>query len=275
MGSLRNPVGPLPSSIYWRRRVVIVSVVSVLALLGTWIVVSGGGGGKNDAGGSNGKNPASTITPGPSSSGPAISQHPGGRDESGGAGAGDGGSGGDAGSAGAGGAGSSGDGDDGGRGGGAGSAGSGAGDVGAGDVLPASVSLPDCPSGSLSLSLHSVHNSYSPDQAPTFELGVKNSSSRDCKVDLGPKKAVLTITPADGDDALWSSSDCPEDPAGLVFRVAAGQSITYTVKWDRKSSAPHCGRPPVSGLAKPGTYLLEAKAPGATKTQTSFVLSAD
>ncbi|MET7289140.1 hypothetical protein [Streptomyces sp. NPDC005573] len=274
MGSLRNPVGPLPSSIYWRRRVVIVSVVSVLALLGTWIVVSGGGGGKNDAGGSNGKNPASTITPGPSSSGPAISQHPGGRDESGGAGAGDGGSG-DAGSAGAGGAGSSGDGDDGGRGGGAGSAGSGAGDVGAGDVLPASVSLPDCPSGSLSLSLHSVHNSYSPDQAPTFELGVKNSSSRDCKVDLGPKKAVLTITPADGDDALWSSSDCPEDPAGLVFRVAAGQSITYTVKWDRKSSAPHCGRPPVSGLAKPGTYLLEAKAPGATKTQTSFVLSAD
>lgn len=244
------------------------SVVTLLALLGTWIVVSGRGGGKKDADGSNGKNPASTITPGPSSSGPAISQHPGGRDESGGAGSDGGGSGGGSGSSGSGSSGS-GDGSGGGRG-----SGSGAGDVAAGDALPASASLPNCPSGALSLSLHSTHNSYSPDQTPTFELSVKNSSSTDCKADLGPKKAVLTITPADGDDTLWSSADCPKDPAALEFRVSAGQVITYTVKWDRKASAPRCARP-TPGSAKPGTYLLEAKAPGVAKTQTSFVLSAD
>lgn len=65
VGSLRNPVGPLPSTIYWRRRAVLASVLALLALLITWIVTSGGGGGKNGADGSNDKNPSpSTITPG-------------------------------------------------------------------------------------------------------------------------------------------------------------------------------------------------------------------
>ncbi|CAL9491967.1 hypothetical protein SUDANB181_03241 [Streptomyces sp. enrichment culture] len=126
----------------------------------------------------------------------------------------------------------------------------------------------------MELSLRSVRNSYSPDQTPTFELTARNGSSADCKVDLGPGRAVLTITPADGDDTFWSSDDCPKGPGSLAFRVPAGQSITYTVEWDRKPSAARCGTP-VGGPAKPGTYLLEAKAPGHGKLQASFVLSAD
>ncbi|MGW2423207.1 hypothetical protein ACWC0C_28825 [Streptomyces sp. NPDC001709] len=268
MGSLRNPVGPLPSSIYWRRRAVLLSLVALLALLIAWIATAGDGGGKRNAGGSNGKNPAQTITPGPSSSGPAISQHPGGRGDSGGdSSGGDAGSGGGSGSD----TGSSGSGD--GSGGGSGS-GSGGGNVGTGDTLPASSSLPNCTTGAVTLSLRSLRNSYSPDQTPTFELTAKSGSPADCKVDLGPRNAVLTITPADGSDAFWSSADCPQGAGSLVFRVPAGQSITYTVKWDRKPSAPRCATP-TAGSAKPGTYLLEAKTPGFGKVQASFVLSAD
>ncbi|GAB1337017.1 hypothetical protein ACE1SV_36070 [Streptomyces sp. E-15] len=287
MGSLRNPIGPLPSTIYWRRRVVLLSLLAVLALVITWIVTAGGGGGKKSANGSDGKNPTHTITPGPTPSGSAISQHPGGRDESGGGGSGDGGSGsgsgsgsgGDGGSAesgadsggisGASGSPGSGDGSGGGSG-----AGSGGAAVAAGDALPASSALPECTSAAVALSLRSLHNSYSPDQTPTFQLIARNRSSADCKVDLGPKNAVLTITPADGDDAYWSSADCPKGAGSLDFRVPAGQSITYTVKWDRKPSAAHCETPP-AGSAKAGTYLLEAKTPGYGKTQASFVLSAD
>ncbi|MER6066492.1 hypothetical protein ABT167_36080 [Streptomyces sp. NPDC001792] len=267
MGSLRNPVGPLPSSIYWRRRVVLLSLIALLALLITWIVTAGGGGGTKNANGSDGKNPAPTITPGPSSSGPAISQHPGGRDDSGGgSGGSDTGSGGGSGSAG-----SSGSGDGSAGGSGSGSAG---GNVGTGDTLPVSSTMPNCSSSAVTLSLRSLHNSYSPDQTPTFELTAKNGSSTDCKVDLGPKSAVLSITPADGSDAFWSSADCPKGAGSLVFRVPAGQSITYTVKWDRKPSAPQCATP-AAGSAKAGTYLLEAKAPGFGKVQASFVLAAD
>ncbi|MGW3268012.1 hypothetical protein [Streptomyces sp. NPDC001056] len=267
MGSLRNPVGPLPSSIYWRRRVVLLSLVAVSALVTAWIVVAGGGGGggKKGTSASGGKNPANTITPGPSGSGPAYSQHPGGRDESGGSGSGSGSSGSGSGS---------GDGTSGSGAGSGGSAGTGGGAVVAGDALPGSSALPDCTAGSVSLGLRSLHNSYSPDQTPAFELTAKNTSSADCKVDLGPKNAVLTVTPADGDSSFWSSADCPQGPGDLLFRVPAGQSISYTAKWDRRPSAAHCATSS-GGSAKPGTYLLEARTPGYGKLQASFVLSAD
>ncbi|WP_107481947.1 hypothetical protein [Streptomyces sp. JHA26] len=282
MGSLRNPVGPLPSSIYWRRRAVLLSVVALLALLVTWIVVVGGGdGGKGRENGADGKHPAPSITPGPSGSGPAISQAPGGRDESGGgsggsgSGSGEGGGSGDGSGTGSG--SGSGSGEAGGDGSG-GSSGSGGGGpvtgVGAGDTLPAGSSLPDCTANAVELSVRSVRNSYSPGQTPTFELTVRNTSGGDCKVDLGPKHAVLTITPASGDDAYWSSDDCPKGSGSLAYRVAAGSGITSTVKWDRKPSAPECGTPP-AGSAGAGTYLVEVKAAGFEKVRTSFVLKAD
>ncbi|MGW0613356.1 hypothetical protein [Streptomyces sp. NPDC002788] len=286
MGSLRNPVGPLPSSIYWRRRVVLVSVVALLALLITWIVTMGGGGGKDGDNGANGKNPAPSITPGPSSSGPAISQAPGGRDDSGGAGSGGSSSGSGDGS-GDGSADGSGDGSGTGSGGGSGSGGSegsggadgsgsgaAAGGVGVGDTLPAGSTLPNCTAEAVKFSLRSRHNTYDPEQTPTFLLTARNVSGSDCKVDLGPKNAVFTITQASSDEDYWSSEDCPKAAAHQLYRVPAGSGITYTVTWNRKPSAPECATPP-AGSAKPGTYLVEAKAPGYAKVQTSFVLSAD
>lgn len=285
VGSLRNPVGPLPSSIYWRRRAVLLSVFALLALLVLWAMTSGGGGGRNGADGGGGKNPASSITPGPSGSGPAISQNPGGRDESsagaaGGSGSGTGsgaGSGGGAGAGGSdGGSDGSGDIDDGANGSASGSGGAGAigGDGGTATTLPAGTTLPNCTPGAVTLTLRSVRNAYSPDETPTFRLTAKNSSAADCKVDLGPKAAVLTITKADGDDDYWSSADCPKGAGSLLYRVPAGSSFTYTLKWDRKPSAPQCATPP-AGTAGAGTYLVEAKAPGFAKAQTSFVLKSD
>ncbi|MFJ9249000.1 hypothetical protein [Streptomyces sp. NPDC101776] len=273
MGSMRNPVGPLPSSIYWRRRVLMVSVVALLALLITWIVTSGGGGGKNGADGAkNGKTPAPTITAGPSGTGPAISQHPGGRDESGSASGGSGGSSGSSGgtSTGSG----SGDGGSSAGSGGSGSSGGSNGGSSTGTTVPADSTLPNCTASAVQLSLRSLHNSYSPDQTPTFVLTAKNSSGSDCKVDLGPKSAVLTITEAGGSADFWSSADCPKGTGSVFYRVSAGGSVTYTLKWDRKPSEPECATP-AAGSAGAGTYLVEAEASGFAKAQTSFVLASD
>jgi hypothetical protein len=293
VGSLRNPVGPLPSTIYWRRRAVLLSVLALLALLITWVVVSGDGGGGDRDTGANGKNPAPSITPGPSGSGPAISQAPGGRDESesGGSDGGSGGSGGSDGSSGSGGSGGSssgsgdegtdgdpadsggGDGGDGGGGAGGGSGGGSSAGVGTGDALPAGSgsSLPNCTANAVKFTLRSSRNSYEPGQTPTFLLTARNTSGGDCKLDLGPDNAVLTITPASAEDAYWASDDCPKGARSLVFRVPAGDSITYTVRWDRKASEPECATPK-AGTAGAGTYLVEAKAPGFEKVRTSFVL---
>lgn len=255
------------------------SVMALLALLVAWIVMSGGGGGNNGADGSNDKNPSpSTITPGPTGSGPAISQAPGGREESSGgdssgSGSGDGsgdGSGSDAGSGSGGSGGSNGS-----EGSGGGTAGGGSGgSVGTGDALPASSTLPNCAASAMKLTVRSLHNTYGPGATPALLLTATNSSGGDCKVDLGPKNAVLTITQAAGEDDYWSSADCPKPSGNLVFRVPADSSITYTVKWDRKPSAPECATPP-KGSAGAGTYLVEAKTPGFGTVQTSFVLEND
>ncbi|WP_369034052.1 hypothetical protein [Streptomyces adonidis] len=285
MGSMRNPVGPLPSSIYWRRRAVLLSVLALLTLLVVWVVASGGGGGNKSTDGANGKNPVQTITPGPSGSGPAISQAPGGRDESGSTDTGGSSSSSGSGSASGGSTGSGGSEGSAGSGGGSGSAGTGGGtgtddgvngSVGSGDTLPAGSTLPNCTPGIVQLSLRSVQNSYAPDETPTFQLVAKNSSANDCKIDLGPESAVVTITQASSDDDIWSSDDCPKDTSGLLFRVSAGDSITYTFEWDRKASAPECATPGAgTATATAGTYLVEAQAQGFTKAQTSFVLDND
>ncbi|MGW0844960.1 hypothetical protein ACWD26_33465 [Streptomyces sp. NPDC002787] len=279
MGSLRNPIGPLPSSIYWRRRAILLTVVGLLALLVVWVVTGGGGNGGNDAGEPDGKNPVTSITPGPSGSGPAISEAPGGRDESGDESS----SGGD--SSGSGSTSGSGSGSDtgsaaGGADGGAGAAGGGTSDDGgkngssSGEQVPAGSSLPNCTAGAVKLTVRSVRNAYEPGVNPTFELIARNSSGSDCKLDLGPDNTVVTITAADADDAFWSSDDCHETAGSLLFKVPAGDRVTYTVEWNRDPSAPNCATPS-AGSATAGTYLVEAQAPGLATARTSFVLERD
>ncbi|MFI1741443.1 hypothetical protein [Streptomyces sioyaensis] len=266
MGSLRNPIGPLPSSIYWRRRAVALAIVVLLALLVVWALNLGGGGGKSgDEGkGSQGQGPATSITPGPSGSGPAIGEKPGGRGESGsggGSGSGDGG-----GSAG-------GDGDA--SGGGAGSGGSGGGPIGQGsgkNAVAAGSSLPNCVSDKAELVLHSVKSSYAPGAKPTFELTVKNAAGAACKVDLGQKAAVLTITDSAGDDRVWASNDCPSGTAPALLEVPAKGEVQRTVVWDRRASGPQCATPS-SALVPAGKYRIQADVPGLETAHTTFVLA--
>ncbi|MHC0431885.1 hypothetical protein ACX6XY_17115 [Streptomyces sp. O3] len=285
MGSLRNPIGPLPSSIYWRRRAVLLSAAVVLLLLVVWLVSSLGGEGRTGASGANDKGggPTPSITPGPSGSGTPIDERPGGRDESSDApGEGGNGSGGDDGDGdgdgsgsdgGSGGDGSGSGGDDAKGSGGAsagGSSGSGAGGS-AGERVPAGSTLANCTASGVKLTLRSAEKEYRPGEKPELELIVESTSGEDCKIDLGPKRVVLTITPVEADDPLWASDDCPSGAGSLLLRVPGEQRITHTVKWDRAASAPECATPR-PGSAKPGRYLAEAKAPGFPKAFASFEL---
>ncbi|MFB7517523.1 hypothetical protein [Streptomyces sp. NPDC056144] len=283
MGSLRNPVGPLPSTIYWRRRAVALCLVAVLALLSVWALTSGDGGGKKTGDAANGPAPTPpSITPGPAGTGPAISQQPGGRDESG-----DGGDSGDGDSTGSGTGTSAGTGTDAGTDAGAdagtagvgkngdtdGAGGDGGAGTGAGQRVPANSPLPNCPVGSLKLTLRSVKLTYEADEKPTFQLVVENTSNTACKADFGPRSAVLTISDKQ-DDQVWASDDCPASAAPVLLSLPAHATVTHTVAWDRDRSAPACATPP-AGRAGPGTYLVEATMPGAKVSPASFTLAKD
>jgi hypothetical protein len=212
--------------------------------------------------------PAPTITPGPDESGPAISEQPGGRDESGDsdgsngddtAGASDGT---DAGADG---------GDDGEN--GDNGAGGASGEGSGGQQVPAGSSLPDCAPGALKLTLRSIDVSYAPDEKPAFQLVATNSSAAACKADFGPKAAVFTVTDSEDED-VWSSKDCPRTAPGRLLRVPAKGTITHTVEWDRKRSVPQCATPS-PGSAGPGTYLVKVSFPGVKVLPASFRLEKD
>lgn len=279
MGSLRNPIGPLPSSIYWRRRAVVLAILAVLVLMAVWAVNmsnTGGSGDSQNKGSAGG--PATSITPGPNETDSGISQKPGGRDESGdgGSSGGSGGSGGGSGSGGGTGGGSAGSGGSDGSGDGtpigevpdSGAAGSG------GVAVPDGSSLADCAGGTTELKLRSVKNTYGPDDRPKFELTVKNTSGQACKVDLGRTSAVLTISHTEDDDQVYASDDCPPNTGAALVQVPAKSSITRAVEWDRKPSAPECATPSAK-TAKPGTYLAEATIGSLKPDSTSFVLAKD
>ncbi|MEU3725396.1 hypothetical protein [Streptomyces sp. NPDC031705] len=268
MGSLRNPVGPLPSSIYWRRRAVLASVAALVALLAVWVVSSGGGKtSTNGKGGGDGARPPKTITPGPSGTGPAISQAPGGRGDSGsGPGSSGPGKNGEPGSAG------TNSGTDGAASGSAGSSGS----SGSSPAqVPADSPLPTCPAGVVQWEVKSVKNEYETNEKPRLELTVRNTSGSTCKFGLGPKQAVVTIFQTTGAKAVWSSADCPAGPANAFYRLPAQGETKQSVEWDRKpSAADQCQSPP-QGNPAPDTYVVEVKSPGLPVARTSFVLKQD
>jgi hypothetical protein len=268
VGSLRNPIGPLPAAIYWRRRAGAVCILVLLALLAYWAVslTSGGGGDGGSAGKRGGGGPAASITPGPSASRSLPDDRPGGRDEVNGGGSGTGGGSGGGSGSGAGAGGATGDG------GSSGGSGTGGGSsLTGGDGVPAGSGIPGCTARHVTASLHSKQNTYAPDDRPVLTLTLHNDSGADCVVDLGDKGTVVTVTDS-GDETVYASDDCPEGAAHDWVRVSAHDSSTHTITWDRHRSSKGCATPSPQ-RAPAGTYLAEVSVGGLHKARTSFVLA--
>lgn len=254
-------------------------VALVIAVVALALNSGGGSGGKGSGAPTGSHTPIATITAGPAPSGTHISGHPGGRatspSDGGSSGASDQGtSGGD--TAGSGTGGDSSGGTTGAQDGGSGSSGGNGGTSGGtsgGGPLPAGSTLPDCSPGSVQLSLSSAQVSYGPGETPQFRLTAANSGGVSCKLDFGPTSAVFTVTFARDDSHVWASDDCPTTGA-YPMQVPAHGSTTFTLRWNEKTSSPHCASPKGQQAAT-GTYLVAVQMPGYHVQPQSFALSAD
>jgi hypothetical protein len=289
-----HPVGPLPASVYWRRRGIALGVV-LLALVSSWLLVGGGGAGKPGGGsGVAGASPSGTPDaretlaasgpaggaggPGAGAGGTAAggSGAAGGGAVSGGTGAGAGGGsggagggGGSEGGAGAGGAGGSvaagagpgrsgaaGAAAGGGPGGSvaAGAAAGGGGAGGNGDVAGGGTPGP-CPDGVLRLTVAAAKPAYRVGARPVLSLTVRNVGPAACVKDLAASQQEVLLYA--GSTRLWSSNDCyPGGGTDLETIAPAGQR-TYPVTWSGLSSRPGCPAPRTRVPA--GRYTLTAR----------------
>ncbi|RKE19766.1 hypothetical protein [Streptomyces sp. TLI_171] len=269
MPSLRQPVGPLPASIYWRRRVVVLTALAIILLVVGWLAFGSGRGQQKPSGSSPLPAPAQSITPGASPSGSAITSRPGGG--SGGTTGGTGGSatggsstgggaggeisvtGGAAGSGGSTGGGSTGGTSTGGAGGTNSRAGGGASPA---VNTPEVMALPVCATSQLTLELASAQNAYAVKDKPRLALTVRNSSGSACRVNLSREYSALTIT-SSGNERVWSSADCIPERADAWAQIAGNSGVTETFTWDRSRSKPQCATPDPTP-AQPGNYLVQA-----------------
>ncbi|MFJ1752993.1 hypothetical protein [Kitasatospora sp. NPDC088134] len=263
MPSLRQPVGPLPASIYWRRRVVALTVLALVLLLVGWLVFGRDGGDPKKAGSSTPlPAPAQSIDPGASPSGPAITTRPGGTgggSSSGGSstGGGTGGAGGDisvTGGSSAGGGTSAG----GSAGGGSSTGGNSRPGGGASPAVntPEVMALPVCATSQLTLELASAQNAYAVKDKPRLALTIRNSSGSACRVNLSRENSAITVT-SSSNERVWSSADCIPERADAWAQIAGNSGVTETFTWDRTRSKPQCATPDPTP-AQPGNYLVQA-----------------
>ncbi|GAA1151506.1 hypothetical protein GCM10009664_19300 [Kitasatospora gansuensis] len=260
-------MGPLPASIYWRRRVVVLVAVAALLALVLWLVTGPGGDGKSGQGKVAQPAPAQSITPGADPTGPAITTRPGGSGGSTATGGVSGSGGGEV-SLTTGGTGASGtSGTSGTAGTSAGGTTGGAGGTTGGGSTPPPVNtaevmaLPVCTASQVSLELAGSQDAYKAKDKPRLSLTVRNTSTGTCRVNLGRTASTVAVTLAESNERVWSSGDCPTDRQDTWVQLGAGSGLTETFTWERGRSKPQCATPDTTP-APIGRYLVQATLNG-------------
>ncbi|KAE8764346.1 hypothetical protein [Georgenia thermotolerans] len=93
----------------------------------------------------------------------------------------------------------------------------------------------------------------------TFDVTLRNTSQAACLADAGRETLVLTVS--SGEDRVWSSADCPAEPAKRALLIDSGDTVKTTLTWDGSRSAQGC--PGGQRAAGGGTYRVTASLDGA------------
>jgi hypothetical protein len=148
---------------------------------------------------------------------------------------------------------------------------------------PVVVAGAECQSQQLSIEAH-VGNAdgepqlaFNPGEKPYFWFSVTNTSSVECKFNLGSDVTFFKVT--SGTDVVWNSKDCTTERFSTdPFLLLPNEPLTAPVdSWDRvRSGNEGCnerdGLPPVT--ADGASYILEADINGILSTnKPQFVLN--
>jgi hypothetical protein len=220
-------VGPLPPSVYWRRRgMVAAAVLLVVLLLGMCATRgegSGGGSGQvptSQSSPSGDGDPNAANLPGAndggadSGTGTSTSQHPDVSEPAA---------------------------DDGG--------------AGTGPQPSPEPKKPACSDSAIDVEPALDRPQYRVGEQPRMRLTIRNVSSQSCWRDVGADFQELRVML--GGQRIWSSDDCAPVHGWDMREFAANQTVSFTLVWAGTTSKPKCPAPRVQ--ARSGTYQLYAR----------------
>ncbi len=205
-----RPAGPMPQSVYWRRRAVaLLAVLAILSLI-AWAFSGALGSGATttaDRTGTAGASNAGASNAGASNAGASN-----------------------------------------GNAGGGGVGGSSSGQRAAGAVGEAAAGrVRACPSGAVVLSVFASQSAYAGAQLPQFTVDVVGTARSTCIFDVGARHVVLVIR--SGSRPVWSSADCAAGTGSLGSDLQRGVPTVIPISWNREASAPGCTTPATPAAA--------------------------
>jgi hypothetical protein len=102
-----------------------------------------------------------------------------------------------------------------------------------------------------------------------LRLVVANSSKQPCVRDLDPVRQEIVVWSADGSTRLWSSNDCSSAKGADPRTLAPGQPVAFAVRWAGRTSEPGC--PAKRETVPAGEYRLLTRVDDVISPPVQFV----
>jgi len=129
---------------------------------------------------------------------------------------------------------------------------------------------PRCADGDLRVAARTDKPRYPVGDHPLFSLVVTNTGSAPCVRDLDAARQAMAVVRKPG-DGLWGSNDCSPAHTSDVRTLAPGQDAVFTVRWGGRTSEPGCSGD--RAVVPPGDYQLLTRLDGTVSAPARFTLT--
>jgi hypothetical protein len=127
---------------------------------------------------------------------------------------------------------------------------------------------PACDENLVTVAASTDAASYAAGQQPVFTLKVTNTGTAACQVNVGTSQQEFSVL--SGQDRIFDSRDCQQNPQDKTLSLAAGASETANFVWQRNRTEPGCA--PVTAVPGPGSYTLTVSLGARISAKHSFEL---
>jgi hypothetical protein len=105
-------------------------------------------------------------------------------------------------------------------------------------------------------------------QRPVLTLVVVNISDQPCVRDLDAQRQEIVVWSEDISDRLWSSNDCVNAPSTDLRTLVPGQPVAFSVTWAGRTTTPGCADERT--VVPPGSYNVMTRVDDVISKPTPF-----
>lgn len=140
--------------------------------------------------------------------------------------------------------------------------------------VPSSVPVPitgpvPCTNDMISVGAEVDEPEHRVGERPTLRLVVVNLSEQPCVRDLDGSRQEIVVWSGDGAQRIWSSNDCVNPETVDLRTLVPGQPVAFAVRWAGRTSVPGCARERT--VVPPGAYRVLTRVDDLVSPPTSFL----